>query len=104
MTACRNQGMALPAKPCGFHHEGDCDPLTKQELRALALLLVERHVRIDFPICDVLAWENVPELSEADHRRLGDAADWVSDQLSVLRRRYEQRHDIDAQQTLERVS
>ena len=29
MTACRNQGMALPAKPCGFHHEGDCDPLTK---------------------------------------------------------------------------
>lgn len=26
MTACRNQGMALPAKPCGFHHEGDCDP------------------------------------------------------------------------------
>lgn len=21
---CRNQGMALPAAPCGFHHDGDC--------------------------------------------------------------------------------
>lgn len=79
-------------------------PLTQQELRALALLLVERHVRLDFPICDVLAWENTPELSEADHRRLGDAAVWVADRLAALRRRYERHHDIDAHLLWERVS
>lgn len=82
----------------------DCDPLNKRELRALALLLIERHIRIDFPICDVLAWENVPEMSEAEHRRLGDAAVWVADQVAVLRRRYEQTNDIDAHLLLERVS